>query len=104
MRMLLALVAVAFVLGPVPPALAAPNAAGVDPQAPTPLEIPLEPSDPQPASGNPYGYLFNLRSVGKPVGDALAGQGIYLVGRDLSEEEGAVDGGIKHGSFYEGYT
>lgn len=101
---LLALLAAALTLEPGPAAFAAPGADGVDRLAPTPLAIPLEPSDPLPASGTPDGYFFNLRPYGAPTGAALADHGIYLVARDLSEEMGAIDGGIKRGGFFEGYS
>lgn len=100
----LAFLAVALTLEPGWDALAAPTADGVDPQAPTPLAIPLEPSDPLPESGTPDGYLFNLRPYGAATGAALADHGIYLIARDLSEQMGDVDGGIKRGGFFEGYT
>ena len=103
-RTAFALLAASAALEHGPTALAAPNAAGIDLLAPTPLEIPLEPSDPLPASGTPDGYLVNLRPYGAPTGAALADHGIYLVARDLSEEIGAVDGGIKRGAFFEGYS
>ena len=90
----LALLAVAVALERSPAALAAPSAGGVDQMAPTPLEIPIEPPDPLPASGASDGYLFSLRPYGAATGAALADHGVYLVGRDLSEEIGAVYGGI----------
>ena len=100
----LALLAAALTLEPGPAAFAAPGADGVDRLAPAPLAIPLEPSDPLPASGTPDGYFFNLWPYGAPTGAALADHGIYLVARDLSEEMGAIDGGIKRGGFFEGYS
>ncbi len=87
-----------------PAALAAPRPDGVDPLAPTPLAIPIEPIEPLPEAGTPDGTLFNLRWVGADAGRGLADHGIYLVARDLSEEMGEVDGGIKRGGFFEGYT
>ena len=68
------------------------------------LLIPIEPSEALPASGTSGGYFFNLRPLGADFGRSLADHGIYLIGRDLSEEIGNVSGGYKRGGFFEGYT
>lgn len=70
----------------------------------TSLDIPIEPTETYPASGTSGGYLFNLRPLGAHFGSILADQGIYLVGKNLSEEIDSASGGIKRGAFYEGYT
>ena len=69
-----------------------------------PLLIPLEPPETLPASGTEGGYLFNLRPVGADFGRTLANYGIYLQARDLSEILSNVSGGVKRGTFFEGYT
>ena len=70
----------------------------------SPLNLPTSPVAPLPASGTAGGYFFNLRPLGADLGRTLANNGIYIVGRDLSEEVGAVGGGITRGAFFEGYT
>jgi len=70
----------------------------------TSLKIPIEPTETYPASGTSDGYLFNLRPLGSDLGGLLADHGVYLVGKSVSEEMGAVAGGIKRGGFYEGYA
>ena len=68
------------------------------------LLIPLEPPEALPASGTAGGYFFNLRPLGADFGRSLADRGIYLVGRNLSEELGNVTGGVTRGGSFEGYT
>jgi porin len=68
------------------------------------LLIPLEPTGALPASGTQGGYFFNLRPLGADFGRSLAGDGIYIVGKNLSEGLANVSGGLKRGEFFEGYT
>lgn len=70
----------------------------------SPLAQPTNPLQPLPASGTEGGYFFNLRPLGASLGKTLADYGVYLTGRHISEEIGAVGGGIKRGGFFEGYT
>jgi len=70
----------------------------------SPLTQPASPYIPLPSSGAEGGYFFNLRPLGANLGKAAADRGIYFTGRNLSEEIGAVAGGIKRGAFFEGYT
>lgn len=68
------------------------------------LLIPLEPPEALPASGTAGGYFFNLRPLGADFGRSLADHGVYLVGRNLSEELGNVTGGVTRGGSFEGYS
>jgi porin len=69
-----------------------------------PLLIPLEPLEALPDSGTQGGYLFNLRPFGADFGRSLADHGIYITGKNLSEGLSNVSGGLKRGTFFEGYT
>jgi porin len=68
------------------------------------LLIPLEPPETFPPSGTQGGYLFNLRPLGADFGQTLADHGIYIVGRNLSDEIATVSGGVKRGLSYQGFT
>jgi len=70
----------------------------------SPLNIPVNPLAPLPASGTQGGYFFNLRPLGADFGRTLADKGVYIVGRELAIESAAVSGGIKRGAFFDGYT
>jgi porin len=75
----------------------------------TPAPSPSAPAAQQPAPtslrlGTDQDDVFGLQALGRPLGQALAEQGIYLTGRLLSEPQGAVSGGLKQGAFYEGYV
>ena len=70
----------------------------------SPLGLPPGPPTAYPNSGVPEGYFFNLRPYGKPVGDWLADNGIYLTGRTLQQGIGFTSGGLKTGTIYEGFN
>ena len=71
----------------------------------SPLSIPPAlPATPYPDSGVPEGYFFNLRPIGKPLGQYLADHGVYLTGRTLQQAIGVTNGGLKTGTVYEGFN
>ena len=51
-----------------------------------PLLIPLEPPETFPPSGTQGGYLFNLRPLGADFGQTLADHGVYIIARNLSDD------------------
>ena len=69
----------------------------------SPLSRPAAPAS-LPNAGTEGGYLFNLRPLGLKFGQELADKGIYLTGRTLQQSISEVGGGIKRGTFYEGFN
>ena len=69
-----------------------------------PLLIPLEPAENLPASGTEGGFFFNLRPLGADFGGKLADDGIYIVGKNLTQGLVNMSGGVKQGGSYEQTT
>jgi porin len=57
-----------------------------------------------PAQPATDGYFFNRQPMGAEIGKTLADYGIYINGRTFNNVVSNVSGGLKTGSFYEGFT
>ncbi len=52
----------------------------------------------------PDDYFFNLQPLGAGLGRSLANYGVYINGRTFNNAVEQPSGGVRKGTFYEGYT